>query len=64
MPTLPRSLHQRHKPKAIGWEARAAMNTALSRSLAHENAGHREKAQHFAEQLVRLLRDHGLLGDA
>ena len=55
-----------HKPprhKVITKAARIDMNAALARSLAHVEIGHLPQAQHWAATLVRLLREHGLLGE-
>jgi hypothetical protein len=55
-----------HKPpryKFISKAARIDMNAALARAIAHRDVGHPATAQHHAAILVRLLREHGLLGD-
>jgi hypothetical protein len=39
------------------------MNAALARAIAHRDIGHPATAQHHAAILVRLMREHGLLGE-
>jgi hypothetical protein len=58
----PRPQPRPRKPKVIDRAARVDMNAALARAIAHADIGHLPQAQHHAAVLVRLLREHGLLG--
>jgi hypothetical protein len=54
----------RPRKKVIDRAARVDMNAALAKAIAHADIGHLPQAQHYASVLVRLLQEHGLLGDS
>ena len=58
-----RAAAKRTRPKLIMRPVRSDMAGALARALAHKNAGHHAEASQWATRLVRLLREHDVLGD-